>query len=249
MAELTVHNLYKQLGQTHVLGGLSFRVEDGEFVSILGPSGSGKSTLFQLIGGLLEPDSGEIRLGEKPLRGQRGMISYMPQRPALFPWRNVLDNVLLGAELAGTPDSTAAREMLDQAGLGDYANAYPHQLSGGMQQRAAFIRSLLSPQEFICLDEPFSALDEFTRAEMQQWLLSLWEANPRSILFVTHNIEEAIYLSDRVLLLSEKPACMLAEYSIPFQRPRTPDLILSEEFQDIRRQIATQLTAAARKKE
>ena len=246
MAELIVHDLHKQLGQTHVLGGLSFHVEDGEFVSILGPSGSGKSTLFQLIGGLIEPDEGEIRLGEQPIRGRRGMISYMPQRPSLLPWRTVLDNVRLGAEIAGVPDPSAARNMLDQAGLGGYADAYPHQLSGGMQQRAAFIRSLLSPQDFICLDEPFSALDEFTRAEMQQWLLSLWEENPRSILFVTHNIEEAIYLSDRILILTDKPARLLAEYLVPFKRPRTPDLILSEEFLDIRRQIALQLTAPHR---
>ena len=246
MAELIVHDLHKQLGQTNVLGGLSFHVEDGEFVSILGPSGSGKSTLFQLIGGLIEPDEGEIRLGEQPIRGRRGMISYMPQRPSLLPWRTVLDNVRLGAEIAGVPDPSAARNMLDKAGLGSYADAYPHQLSGGMQQRAAFIRSLLSPQDFICLDEPFSALDEFTRAEMQQWLISLWEENPRSILFVTHNIEEAIYLSDRILILTDKPARLLAEYKVPFKRPRTPDLILSEEFLDIRRQIALQLTAPHR---
>lgn len=246
MAELIVHDLHKQLGQTNVLGGLSFHVEDGEFVSILGPSGSGKSTLFQLIGGLIEPDEGEIRLGEQPIRGRRGMISYMPQRPSLLPWRTVLYNVRLGAEIAGVPDPSAARNMLDKAGLGGYADAYPHQLSGGMQQRAAFIRSLLSPQDFICLDEPFSALDEFTRAEMQQWLLSLWEENPRSILFVTHNIEEAIYLSDRILILTDKPATLLAEYLVPFKRPRTPDLILSEEFLDIRRQIALQLTAPHR---
>ena len=246
MAELAVHDLHKKLGQTDVLGGLSFRVGDGEFVSILGPSGSGKSTLFQLIGGLLEPDGGEIRLGEQPIRGRRGMISYMPQRPSLLPWRTVLDNVRLGAEIAGAPDPPDAIDMLDKAGLGGYADAYPHQLSGGMQQRAAFIRSLLSPQDFICLDEPFSALDEFTRAEMQQWLLSLWEENPRSILFVTHNIEEAIYLSDRILILTDKPATLFAEYLVPFKRPRTPDLILSEEFLDIRRQIALQLTAPHR---
>ncbi|MCW1927323.1 ABC transporter ATP-binding protein [Bhargavaea beijingensis] len=246
MAELAVHDLHKKLGQTDVLGGLSFRVGDGEFVSILGPSGSGKSTLFQLIGGLLEPDGGEIRLGEQPIRGRRGMISYMPQRPSLLPWRTVLDNVRLGAEIAGAPDPPDAIDMLDKAGLGGYADAYPHQLSGGMQQRTAFIRSLLSPQDFICLDEPFSALDEFTRAEMQQWLLSLWEENPRSILFVTHNIEEAIYLSDRILILTDKPAQLLSEYHVPFRRPRTPDLILSEEFLDIRRQIARQLTAPHR---
>lgn len=246
MAELAVHDLHKKLGQTDVLGGLSFRVGDGEFVSILGPSGSGKSTLFQLIGGLLEPDGGEIRLGEQPIRGRRGMISYMPQRPSLLPWLTVLDNVRLGAEIAGAPDPPDAIDMLDKAGLGGYADAYPHQLSGGMQQRAAFIRSLLSPQDFICLDEPFSALDEFTRAEMQQWLLSLWEENPRSILFVTHNIEEAIYLSDRILILTDKPAQLLSEYHVPFRRPRTPDLILSEEFLDIRRQIARQLTAPHR---
>src|SRR5699024_6810177 len=125
----------------------------------------------------------------------------MPQTPSLLPWRTILDNVTLGMELFQKPDKQKALDMLERAGLEDYTKAYPHELSGGMRQRVAFVRSMLSPQSFICLDEPFSALDEFTRLDMQKWLLSIWEEERPSVLFVTHNIEEAIFLSDRVLVL------------------------------------------------
>lgn len=241
MAELQIEQISKSYGKNSVLQNISFQVEEGEFVSIVGPSGSGKSTLFQLIGGLFPPDSGEIFIGGERVNNSRGHISYMPQNPSLFPWRTILDNVLLGAEIKGEKNPDKAIELIEMAGLAGYENAYPHQLSGGMKQRVAFIRSLNSPQPIICLDEPFSALDEFTRFEMQEWLLKIWEQYRKSVLFITHNIEEALYLSDRILILSDKPAVIKKEVAVPFQRPRTEELLLEEEFMRLKRDIYGEL--------
>lgn len=237
MAELVIEQLTKSFDGTEVLKGLSLEIQEDEFVAVLGPSGSGKSTLFHLIGGLYEPDAGAILLGGKNINGQKGSVSYMPQSPSLMPWRTVLDNVLLGAEIAGRKDQQAAVQMMEKAGLAGYEQSYPHQLSGGMKQRAAFIRSLLSPQPLILLDEPFSALDEFTRSEMQKWLLDIWQHNKRSILFVTHNIEEALFLADRILVLSEKPASVVAEFKVGFARPRSENITLTEEFLQYKKDI------------
>ncbi len=242
MAQLTLDHIAKTYGSNHVLEDITLSVGDTEFVSILGPSGSGKSTIFQLIGGLFPPDAGTISLDGSVLNGSRGHISYMPQSPALFPWRTVLQNVRLSSEIAGTkPDEEQMKELIRSAGLAGYENAYPDELSGGMKQRVSFIRSLNSPHQLICLDEPFSALDEFTRLEMQQWLLSIWESNKKSILFITHNIDEALFLSDRIIVLSDKPAVVKKELTVPFPRPRTEDLLLSEPFLQLKREIYNEL--------
>ncbi|WP_217589515.1 ABC transporter ATP-binding protein [Lentibacillus saliphilus] len=241
MGKLVVDAVTKAFGKQSVLKNVSLTVDEGEFVSVLGPSGSGKSTLFHVIGGLIEPDDGHIYLDGLQVTGQKGVISYMPQSHALFPWRTVWHNVLLGAEIHGTPDETAARAMIAKAGLSEYEQAYPHELSGGMKQRVAFIRSLLSPQSLICLDEPFSALDELTRLDMQLWLLSIWQTDRRSILFVTHNIEEAILLSDRVVVLSDKPAAVKAEFTIPFERPRRREMLLTDTCLALKKQIYKEL--------
>ncbi|WP_079526311.1 ABC transporter ATP-binding protein [Halobacillus hunanensis] len=241
MTKLSIERLSKSFGSESIIDNLSLHVNEAEFVSILGPSGSGKSTLFHLIGGLYPPEKGEIYLDEQRITGKRGAISYMPQSSSLLPWRTILDNVLLGAEIAGKRDMETARGMLNKAGLGGYEAAYPSQLSGGMKQRASFIRSLLSPQSLICLDEPFSALDEFTRLEMQKWLLSIWEHYKRSILFVTHNIEEALFLSDRIIVLSNKPAHVQREFTIPFTRPREESLMLTQEFLEWKKTIYNEL--------
>ncbi len=246
MTLLTIHDISKHFSGVHVINHLSLNVQEGEFVSILGPSGSGKSTLFHLIGGILTPDKGSIQLNGKPINGQRGSISYMPQSPSLLPWRTVLQNVLLGQELLGKKDKEMAIGMIQKAGLSEYTNAYPSQLSGGMKQRVSFIRALLCPQPVICLDEPFSALDELTRLDMQKWLLSIWELHKRTILFVTHNIDEALYLSDRIVVLSEKPASIAAEFKPPFQRPRKDGLLLTEEFLEWKRKIHFALNAAGK---
>lgn len=248
--------------QHEVLKNLSLSVQPGEFVSIIGPSGSGKSTLLQLIGGLLQPDGGSIRMDGADVTGRKGLISYMPQQPALFPWYTLEQNVLLALDItesnakprgSGARHSRAAsrearRELakawLARAGLGGYEDAYPHVLSGGMQQRASFLRAMLSPQELICLDEPFGALDALTRLQMQQWLLSLWEENRRSVLLVTHSIEEAIYLSDRIYVLSHAPAQTIAEFEVPFPRPRLESILNSEPFICLKQDIYQLLRSA-----
>ncbi|WP_154891441.1 ABC transporter ATP-binding protein [Paenibacillus xylanexedens] len=232
-----------------VLNGLSLTVQKGEFVAIVGPSGCGKSTLFHIIGGLLKPQDGEVLMNGKQVTGQRGHISYMPQQPALFPWRTIEDNVLLAGEIASATAFTApvapraealaeARQWLGSVGLAGFERAYPHQLSGGMQQRVAFLRALLSPQELMLLDEPFSALDALTRSDMQRWLLDIWEQNRRSVLFITHNIEEALLLADRVYVLSNRPAAVLHEVHVPFDRPRRDEITEEPAFLERKRQIA-----------
>ncbi|MHA6260238.1 ABC transporter ATP-binding protein [Sporosarcina sp. CAU 1771] len=241
MGKLALQNISKSYETNHVLNNVSFHVDEGEFVSIVGPSGSGKSTLFQLIGGLYPPDDGAIMLDGHKVNNSRGHISYMPQNPSLFPWRTILENVLLSSEIVAEKDTEQAIELIEKAGLSGYESAYPHQLSGGMKQRVAFIRSLLSPQSIICLDEPFSALDEFTRFEMQEWLLSIWEDYRKSVLFITHNIDEALYLSDRILILSSKPAFIKKEITVPFPRPRNEDMLLSEQFMKLKREIHYEL--------
>lgn len=227
--------------KTGVLDDISLSVKQQEFVSIVGPSGCGKSTLFHIIGGLEKPDAGTIAMNGIPVTGQRGRISYMPQQPALFPWRTIEDNVLLAGEIKGSLQDDAreeARHWLGKVGLSGFEKAYPHMLSGGMQQRVAFLRSLLAPQELMLLDEPFSALDALTRSEMQRWLLKLWEENRRSVLFITHNIEEALLLSNRIYVFSGRPGSIIQTVDVPFPRPRREEITDSPEFLQLKRQLS-----------
>lgn len=227
---LELRNVSKSFGELQVLKDISLHIQAGEFVSLIGPSGSGKSTLFSLIGGLLSPDHGDILMNDAVITNKSGHISYMPQKSSLLPWRTVLNNVLLGQELQGLQERDRAIDMLNKAGLGDVIHSYPHELSGGMQQRAAFIRALLSPQALMCLDEPFSALDEFTRLDMQKWLLETWEQHQQSIFFITHNIDEALFLSDKIIILSTNPAEIKQVVTVPFTRPRDESILLSSDF-------------------
>lgn len=233
-----------------VLQDISLTVAPGEFVSIVGPSGSGKSTLFHIIGGLATPDSGQILLQGKEVTGSKGHISYVPQQPALFPWRTIEDNVILALEVAGVPVKEArveAKKWLVRAGLGGFETAYPHKLSGGMQQRASFLRGLISQQEVMCLDEPFSALDALTRSDMQHWLLDMWEENKRSVLFITHNIEEALLLSDTVILFSSRPASVLHQVKVPFPRPRREEMVEAPAFIALKRELTQFMREEQRK--
>jgi len=235
---LQIKQLSKSFGTNNlVIDNVSLYVNEGEFVSILGPSGSGKSTLFHLIGGLLKPDTGQISLNGALINGKLGHVSFMPQEHSLLPWRNILKNIVLSQELKHKPDETLAKEWLKRTGLINYAYSYPHELSGGMKQRVSFLRSLLAPQSLMCMDEPFSALDEFTRLDMQQWLLSIWEEQRRSILLVTHNIDEALFMSDRIYIFSNKPAKIKEEIIVPFPRPRKKELLLSDEFTAWKRKV------------
>lgn len=226
---------FTETGQ--VLDSISLNVKPNEFVSIIGPSGSGKSTIFQCLGGVLIPEKGDIFLGDKKITGETGHISYMPQQHSLLPWRTVLENVLLGQELRKKDNVEEAKSWLNRVGLSQYENVFPHQLSGGMKQRVAFIRALISPSSLLLLDEPFSALDEFTRLDMQKWLLSIWEKERKSILFITHNIEEALFLSDRIYLLSDRPAKIIKEINVSFSRPRNEDLLMDDHFQKMKKEI------------
>ncbi|NUU76119.1 ABC transporter ATP-binding protein [Paenibacillus xylanilyticus] len=235
-----------------VLNGLSLTVEQGEFAAIVGPSGCGKSTLFHIIGGLLKPQAGQVLMNGQNVTGQRGKISYMPQQPALFPWRTIEENVLLAGEVSASAPPKAealaeARKWLASVGLAGFEQAYPHMLSGGMQQRAAFLRALLSPQELMLLDEPFSALDALTRSDMQRWLLDIWEQNRCSVLFITHNIEEALLLADRIYVLSNRPAAVLQEVDVPFDRPRREEITEEPAFLERKRQISEWMREEQRK--
>lgn len=237
MKRLELNNLSMSFEAKTVFKQLNMTIHEGEFVSILGPSGSGKSTIFHLIGGMLHPDEGSITLNDKDITGQKGHISYMPQAPSLFPWRTVLENVLLIQEINGKKDKSLALEMLNKAGLSSYADATPDELSGGMKQRVSFVRALMSPMPLLLLDEPFGALDELTRLEMQKWLLSLWSMDKRTVLFITHNIDEALYLSDRIYILPSNPNGKLMEVKVPFPRPRADDLWLNQDFLEWKKDI------------
>ncbi|MCR2804947.1 ABC transporter ATP-binding protein [Paenibacillus soyae] len=231
-------------GVKEVLKDVSLRVAEGEFVSLVGPSGSGKTTLFSVIGGLEKPTSGEVHVGGRETTGETGHVAYMPQQASLLPWRTVAGNIELSLTIAGVAKKKAredALEWLRRIGLDAYADAYPHVLSGGMQQRVSFLRALLSPQRLMLLDEPFGALDALTRGRMQKWLLSLWEQNRRSVLLVTHSIEEALYLSDRILVLSSSPAVLVEEIVVPFERPRREELWEDARFMELRGRIYRQL--------
>lgn len=223
-----------------VLQDVTLTVRSGEFVTLIGPSGSGKSTLFRLIGGIEKPDAGEVYIGGRAVTGIPGLISYMPQQASLFPWMKVNRNIAAALEIAGVPRKearSAALEWLARIGLGEVADEYPGVLSGGMQQRVSFLRALLMPRDVMCLDEPFAALDALTRTEMQRWLLQLWETQRRSVLFVTHNIEEALTLSDRIYVLSASPARVLREFVVPFPRPRRADVWMEPAFAALKRDI------------
>ena len=212
---------------------VSLQVEEGEFVTIIGPSGSGKSTLFNLIVGLLEPDEGEICIDGELCTNRAGLVGYMPQRDLLLPWRSIIDNVILAQELRGVPKEHArekARKLLPLFGLSEFSTVYPHVLSGGMRQRAALLRTFLTDRNLILLDEPFGALDALTRRELQDWLLSVWQEFGQTILFITHDVEEALYLGDRVIVLSSRPGQVKDILDVSLSRPRRQGMVTQIEF-------------------
>ncbi|TJY43237.1 ABC transporter ATP-binding protein [Cohnella pontilimi] len=244
MSKLELRNISKSYVRDKktfsVLDDITISVGEGEFVTLIGPSGSGKSTMFRLIGGVETPDRGQVLIGGRDVTGVRGLISYMPQQASLFPWMTVRDNIVSALEIAGAARGEArasAEDWLRRIELDSVAGEYPHVLSGGMQQRISFLRALLMPRDVMCLDEPFAALDALTRTEMQRWLLKLWEDQRRSVLFVTHSIEEALTLSDRIYVLSPAPARVLREITVPFERPRRADVWTLPAFTALKRDI------------
>jgi ABC-type nitrate/sulfonate/bicarbonate transport system ATPase subunit len=230
---LAVSNLSVQFAGVPAVRNVNLRVEQGEFMALLGPSGCGKSTLLNAIAGLVEPDAGTIRLAGDRVERRLGTVAYMPQRDALLPWRTVLDNATLAAEVGGQDRVEArerARALLPRFGLEGYGEHYPAALSGGMRQRAAFLRTVLAEREIMLLDEPFGALDALTRRSMQEWLLDLWNDLGRTILMVTHDVEEALLLADRVAVMTARPGTIKLVEAVNLPRPRSAEMIAAPEL-------------------
>jgi ABC-type nitrate/sulfonate/bicarbonate transport system ATPase subunit len=220
----------------------------GEFVSIVGPSGCGKSTLFNIIAGLIRPSGGKVLLDGRQPDELLGSVGYMPQRDCLMPWRTVLDNTTLGLELSGVRKKEAHKKALaefERFGLAGFEKHWPAKLSGGMKQRAALLRTFLAGRDVMLLDEPFGALDALTRANMQQWLLDVWQEDRKTILFVTHDVEEAIYLSDRVYVMSGRPGRVSLCVDVTLPRPRKAEITMSPEFLVLKQKLLRPLEEAA----
>ena len=219
---------------------LSLHIAPGEFVALIGPSGCGKSTVLNAVAGFVQPTSGHITVDGAPVRGpsaERGMVF---QQYSLFPWKTVRKNVEFGLKMKGAPASErrdTARRLLDMAGLLRFEDHYPDQLSGGMKQRVGIVRALAPGPRMLLMDEPFGALDAQTRLVMQQILTDMWQQMRLSVLFVTHDIDEAIFLSDRVYVMTARPGAIKAELAIGLPRPRTPDAMLSPEFAELHRHV------------
>ena len=215
-----------------------------EFVTLIGPSGCGKSTLLNIICGLMEPDDGKVVLLGERAASRLGRVGYMPQRDLLLPWRKVLGNIILGPEVMGHDLDEARREalsLLPLFGLEGFEGYYPATLSGGMRQRAALMRTFMCKRDVILLDEPFGALDALTRRTMRRWLLEVWARFRQTVLFVTHDVDEAIFVSDRVYVLSPRPGLVVGELAIDLPRPREEALVSEPEFAAYRREILAAL--------
>ena len=224
--------------------GVDLAVHRAEFLTIVGPSGCGKSTLLNIVAGLEEPTSGRVLVDGSPVPERHGYFGYMFQKDLLFPWRRVRDNVAIGLEVLGTPRSEARARALDilrRFELDAFADKYPAQLSGGMRQRVALMRTLLCDREILLLDEPFGALDALTRSIMQEWLLGIWEKDHRTVIFITHDIEEAIFLSDRILTMSARPGRIKGELTIDLPRPRDHTIVTMPRFTELKRMVLDQI--------
>jgi len=227
-------------GGLHALNKISFNVMAQEFVCILGPSGSGKSTLLRILAGLLPPSSGEIIYGNETLKGPRREVGLIFQKANLFPWRNVIRNILLPLELAGVPQQNAihrAQEMVELVGLKGFEDVLPRDLSGGMAQRVAIARALIHDPQVLLLDEPFGALDAMTRERMGTELLRIWQLRKKTVLMVTHSISEALFLADRVLVLSHRPGELVLDLQVDLPRPREDGMRYTPSFGILARQV------------
>lgn len=232
-------------GSVRALRQVSLEVGRREFVSLVGPSGCGKSTLLGLIAGLDQPTDGAIEIA-KAANGMPGQVAYMPQRDLLLPWRSLLDNATLGAEVGGGDRAAArkrAQSLLPSFGLEGFADALPHTLSGGMRQRAALLRTVLLDRPILLLDEPFGALDALTRAALQEWLLGIWERLEAAVLFVTHDVEEALWLSDRVYVMTRRPGAIQLDLPVGLPRPRTHAVRGTPEFAALKQRLLDALLA------
>jgi len=223
LVRLDLQNLRKSFGPTDVLADISLSVQPGEFVSILGPSGAGKSTILQLLTGATTPDGGQMLFDGQPLTPAQHRFAFMPQGDALMPWRRIIDNTTLGVEVQGLGRQAARARvapLFAEFGLAGFENYYPAQLSGGMRQRAALLRTVVQQRPMLLLDEPFGALDALTRAHMQRWLADMWTRHRWTVLLITHDVREAVLLSDRIYVLSARPAHVADHFQVPLDHPR-----------------------------
>ncbi len=240
MKKIEVIGISSEYEGLKVLDGVSLYAKERELVSILGPSGCGKSTLFNIIAGLLKPDGGEIIIEGLEHTGKAGRVGYMHQKDLLFPWRTIMANVCIPLIVRGE-DIEKARAGIDKYfkvfGLEGFQDRYPSQLSGGMRQRAALLRTYMFKSDIMLLDEPFGGLDAITRRDMQEWLLRVVKRLNSTILFITHDIDEAIFLSDRIYLFTERPASVSREFVVNIPRPRDSKTFTSGEFNRLKEDI------------
>ena len=229
--EVAARGLRKRFASgVEALSGVDLAIASGRFASVVGPSGCGKSTLLRLVAGLEEASGGELTVDGRAPRDHGADLGFVFQDPTLLPWRSVAGNVGLPLELRRTPDTGRVDELLELVGLADFADAYPAQLSGGMRMRASIARALATRPRLLLLDEPFGALDEITRQRLNEELLRLWQEDGWTVLFVTHNVAEAVFLGQQVLIMSSRPGRVLADVDVPFPYPRDPLLRTAPEF-------------------
>jgi NitT/TauT family transport system ATP-binding protein len=246
-AMVRIAALKKTFGELEAIRQLSFDVADGEFLSVLGPSGCGKSTLLMMIAGLIDPTAGEIRIKDAKVAGPRREVGVVFQSPVLLPWRTVLQNVLFPIELLKLPRRQYERRAMDllrMAKIDEFSGHLPRQLSGGMRQRVAICRALVHDPSILLMDEPFSALDAITRDEMAVELQRIWQANRKTVIFVTHSIREAAFLSDRVLVMARRPATIIDELPIDLPRPRSIAVTEDEAFNRLVRHLRNAIEAS-----
>lgn len=250
---LDVRDVTKRFGgadgrEVAALAGVSLSVRAGEFVALVGPSGSGKTTLLSILAGLESPTSGTVALRGDANAPRLGRVGYMPQRDLLLPWRSALDNAIAGLEAQGVPRAEArerARGLFTEFGLAGFEREYPAVLSGGMRQRVAFARTVLAAHELLLLDEPFGALDALTRAGLQRWLLEIWAKLGATCLLVTHDIDEALLLADRVYVLTARPGRVRLERRVPLERPRRMEMLARPEVAALKAELLAALVDEA----
>ena len=243
---LSIKNLSKTYSENSLkaLSDITFSVKKGEFVSIIGPSGCGKSTLFEILAGVTDQTTGIVELNGKPVTKRAGLFGYMPQSPLLLPWRTVLENVILGQDVLRVPRETSkqkATKLLKQFDLFEFASNYPATLSGGMKQRVALMRTILFEKDLLLLDEPFGALDALTRFSCQLWLLKVFQKLKPTVLFITHDVREAIFLSDTIYVLSPRPGKIIKKFDVLFPRPRRKEQLTTQKAIKLEKQILSLL--------
>ena len=246
--KLQIRGVRKRFDDVEALTPVSLDVAANEFVCIVGASGCGKSTLFNIISGLLGPSEGSVVLDGKEIVNRPGQVGYMLQKDLLLPWRTVLQNIVLAPALRGTlkqDNYDQAAALATHYGLGNFLHAYPHALSGGMRQRVALMRTLTAGNDTLLLDEPFGALDYQTRVSMQSWLLDVWREMQRTIVFVTHDVDESIFLADRVVVMTPRPGRIHSILPIDLPRPRTPAVLSDPAFMAAKRKIMEVLHPAS----